>query len=35
VEASSDTPDHWASVVVTLPPYPAVPYPTVNEVRRK
>jgi len=35
VEASTDTPDHWASVVATLPPYPAVPYPTVNEVRRK
>ena len=35
VEASSDMPDHWAGIVATLPPYPAVPFPTANEVRRK
>ena len=35
VEASTDTPDHWASVVATLAPYPAPAFPTVNEVRRK
>jgi hypothetical protein len=35
VEASSEPPDHWANVVGLLPPYPARPFPTVNEVRRK
>jgi mono/diheme cytochrome c family protein len=35
VEASSDTPDHWASVVEKLAPYPAPPFPTANETRRK
>lgn len=35
VEASTDPPDHWVSFVATLAPYPSVPFPTANEVRRK
>lgn len=34
VAASDDPPDHWASVVATLAPYPALPFPTANEVGR-
>lgn len=34
VAASDDVPDHWASVAAVLAPYPAPPFPTVNEVRR-
>jgi hypothetical protein len=32
VAASVEPPDHWASVVATLAPYPP-PFPTANEVR--
>jgi mono/diheme cytochrome c family protein len=35
VAASSDTPDHWASAVAGLGKYPAPPFPTANEVKRK
>ena len=33
VPASGEPPDHWASVVATLAPYPSSPFPTTNEVR--
>jgi mono/diheme cytochrome c family protein len=35
VAASDDMPDHWAGEVAKLGAYPAVKFPTVNEVRRK
>ena len=35
VELSDDMPDHWAGIVATLGKYPAAPFPTANEVRRK
>jgi mono/diheme cytochrome c family protein len=35
VALSDDLPDHWASTVATFGPYPALPFPTVNEVKRK
>jgi hypothetical protein len=35
VAPSDDTPDHWASVVATIGAYPAPPFPTANEMRRK
>ena len=35
VEASGEPPDNWAGVVAMMGPYPAKPFPTVNEVRRK
>jgi mono/diheme cytochrome c family protein len=35
VPLSDDVPDHWASVVAALPPYPATPFPTANEIRKK
>ena len=34
VAASDDVPDHWASVVAAGK-YPAPPFPTANEIRRK
>ena len=35
VALSDDAPDHWASAVATLGAYPARPFPTVNEIKRK
>jgi hypothetical protein len=35
VALSDDTPDHWASAVATIGAYPAVAFPTANEVRRR
>ncbi|HEX5069332.1 MAG TPA: hypothetical protein VFV78_03880 [Vicinamibacterales bacterium] len=34
VPMSDDAPDHWASIVAKLGAYPAVPFPTANEVKR-
>ena len=35
VALSDDAPDHWASAVATIGPYPAPAFPTANEVRRR
>lgn len=35
VALSDDPPDHWASVVATIGPHPAPPFPTVNEIKKK
>jgi mono/diheme cytochrome c family protein len=35
VALSDDVPDHWASAVAALGAYPAAPFPTVNEVKKK
>ena len=35
VAASDDTPDHWAGAVAGFGKYPAPPFPTANEVRKK
>jgi mono/diheme cytochrome c family protein len=35
VADSTDTPDHWAGAVAGFGKYPAPPFPTANEVRRK
>jgi mono/diheme cytochrome c family protein len=35
VALSDDTPDHWADAVAKLGKYPAPPFPTVNEVKKK
>ena len=35
VALSDDAPDHWADTVAKLAPYPARPFPSANEVRRR
>ena len=34
VADSTDMPDHWASIVATLPPMPSAAFPTVNEIKK-